>query len=179
MFVITKDFTWAMGHRVHNQELNSQLSCGSYCKCRKLHGHSYVATVSLEAETLEKNMVMDFTDLKFIKNWIDNHLDHCFMIDEADPMAPALLQGLDAYLKESTFGIKVIDSVIVESSTNTEDERDILRSYVVVDYVPTSEEIARHIFDFVSREVPAGVNVKSVTIKESPTSSATYGESDA
>lgn len=171
MFVITKKIEWAMGHRVHNQLLNAERSCNSTCKCKFLHGHSYAATITVASETLQNNMVMDFTDLKFIKQWIDTNLDHKFMFDAADEMLPLVTgQDLDD-LEETALGIKTFPYVDGEGA-----EIELAKSIIVVDYVPTSEEIAAHIFAFVEDAlgVVEKARVISVTVQESPSSSATY-----
>jgi len=175
-YTITKEFSWAMGHRVHNQSLDAELSCSSGCKCKMLHGHSYEAVVALSADELDKNMVMDFTDLKFVKAWIDNHLDHRFMLDRKDPELANLTFGMEGHLAAEAYGIQSLDpqkdGFVIKGKSLA--HQDILKSFIVVDYVPTSEEIARHLFEYVKTSIPKGVTLTSVTIKESPTSSATY-----
>ena len=167
--VITKSFKWSMGHRVHNQKLDAVLSCGSSCKCKHLHGHSYTAVVTLEAEQLEKSMVMDFTDLKFFQKWIDNNLDHKFMLHHEDPLMPTLTLGIPT--KKQAFGVHVLDT---SNFLEAEDFDDLTASFVIVDYVPTSEEIAQHLAAVVSEHIPDHVQVRSVMVSESESSSASY-----
>ena len=58
---------------------------GSHClnldydsKCKNLHGHNWIITVTLKSEELDKNgMVLDFTKIKEIVNQLDhNHLNN-------------------------------------------------------------------------------------------------------
>lgn len=58
---------------------------GSHClnldydsKCKNLHGHNWIITVTLKSETLDKNgMILDFTKIKEIVNQLDhNHLNN-------------------------------------------------------------------------------------------------------
>lgn len=58
---------------------------GSHClnldydsKCKNLHGHNWIITVTLKSEKLDKNgMILDFTKIKEIVNQLDhNHLNN-------------------------------------------------------------------------------------------------------
>ena len=57
---ITKSFSGCYGHRVWNQELNSEFSIDNNLVCRHLHGHEALINVTLEGDSLEKGMVTDF-----------------------------------------------------------------------------------------------------------------------
>ena len=55
-------------------------------RCSRLHGHSWAITLTFEASELDDNgFVIDFGDLHFIENWIDEHLDHGVILSESDP----------------------------------------------------------------------------------------------
>ena len=55
-------------------------------RCSRLHGHSWAITLTFEASELDGNgFVIDFGDLHFIENWIDEHLDHGMILSESDP----------------------------------------------------------------------------------------------
>lgn len=188
LYRIQKTFDWSMGHRVHNQQLNDVFSCGSSCKCKNLHGHSYSATISIMAEKLHNNMVIDFTDLKFIKAWIDRHLDHKFLLDEEDPMLEGMGLPSKQGLKEATNRLSVYSEDCIAAAydeheedegielVSLEDHVTWLSSYVFMDGVPTSEEIAKLIYDYAVSELSTVDNyvVESVTVSESPSSAATY-----
>lgn len=74
-------------------------------KCRNLHGHSWWAEITVEAEPVA-GIVVDFGRLKsIVREWIDQNLDHGTMIGHEDPLLPALREdgtklfvfgGLDA-----------------------------------------------------------------------------------
>ena len=83
MWTIDKSFNFEMGHRVWQQELNNpELSISTECACKHLHGHSYELKVFLKSNTLDKSsMLTDFKNLNFMKKFIDESLDHKFMID--------------------------------------------------------------------------------------------------
>jgi 6-pyruvoyltetrahydropterin/6-carboxytetrahydropterin synthase len=45
--------------------------------CSRLHGHNYLVTIHLKAKELDnKGFVKDYRELDFIKEYIDNNLDH-------------------------------------------------------------------------------------------------------
>ena len=56
-------------------------------KCSRLHGHSWAITLTFEAEELDENgFVIDFGDLHFILDWIDEPLDHGILLCANDPL---------------------------------------------------------------------------------------------
>ena len=56
-------------------------------KCSRLHGHSWAITLTFEADELDKNgFVIDFGDLHFIGDWIEEHLDHGILLCSNDPL---------------------------------------------------------------------------------------------
>lgn len=75
--IVTQRIEWDMGHRLGN---------GYTSKCRHAHGHRYVAELSFVAPTLDEfGMVLDFNDIKRLaKSWIDEHIDHAFLVYEKD-----------------------------------------------------------------------------------------------
>lgn len=75
MYRISKEFTFAMGHR---------LSCHDGL-CKNFHGHNYTVVVGLKSEVLNPNgMVMDFGDLKAIGENYFKEFDHAMMINRTD-----------------------------------------------------------------------------------------------
>jgi 6-pyruvoyltetrahydropterin/6-carboxytetrahydropterin synthase len=75
MYIVSKQFTFAMGHR---------LSCHEGL-CKNFHGHNYTVEVGVRSEALNENgMVIDFGDLKKIVNDYLEKLDHALMINETD-----------------------------------------------------------------------------------------------
>lgn len=44
-------------------------------KCKKLHGHNWIVTITVQNETLnEHGMVVDFTDIKKVVNRLDHNV---------------------------------------------------------------------------------------------------------
>ena len=56
-------------------------------RCSRLHGHSWAITLTFGAKELDDNgFVIDFGDLHFIRDWIDQNLDHATALKKSDPM---------------------------------------------------------------------------------------------
>lgn len=56
-------------------------------KCRNLHGHRYVAEITVGAASLDDlGMVVDFGDVKLlVGGWIDRYWDHGAILKSDDP----------------------------------------------------------------------------------------------
>ena len=82
---LVKTFRFEAAHRLENHE----------GKCSRLHGHSYVLEVAMEAPygeincnpgTSNNGMLMDFNDISdIVKTEIINRLDHQFIISKETP----------------------------------------------------------------------------------------------
>jgi 6-pyruvoyltetrahydropterin/6-carboxytetrahydropterin synthase len=90
MFRITKEVYFCYGHRLMNHP----------GKCRNLHGHSVKASITIIAEQLnEQGMVCDFSDIKAsAETYIDQELDHNFLLHKDDPIIPLLEQQNERFL---------------------------------------------------------------------------------
>lgn len=79
MYKISKEFAFSASHALHGLAPDHP--------CTRLHGHNYVVTVHLQSETLNENgFVIDYHDLKPIKEYIDDHLDHRHLNDIMQPL---------------------------------------------------------------------------------------------
>lgn len=68
-------FRWPMGHRILGL-------AGRGAKCRNIHGHNWVAVISLPND----DQMLEFGEVKhLIGTWIDKHWDHGFMLAGTDP----------------------------------------------------------------------------------------------
>lgn len=78
MISITRRFEWDAAHRVLGHE----------GKCKHLHGHRYIADVTVVGPELDSlGRVIDFSVLKGrIGDYIDLFWDHNTMLNRADPM---------------------------------------------------------------------------------------------
>ena len=90
MYSITKDIYFCYGHRL----------MGHPGKCKHLHGHSVKAAITITAEALDdQGMVCDFSEVtKAAQKFIDDTLDHNFLIHRRDPLVPALIEAGERFL---------------------------------------------------------------------------------
>ena len=90
MYIITKVIYFCYGHRLLNHP----------GKCRNLHGHSVKASISIKQASLnEQAMVCDFADVKdCVNGFINEVLDHNFLLQKDDPIIPALIAQNERFL---------------------------------------------------------------------------------
>jgi len=174
MYKIAKQFDFCYGHRVWSQSLNPTFSLDNCLKCRHLHGHQGTINIFLEAEELTEGMVTDFKHLNWFKKWLDDTLDHKFIMDISDPVRdvlfPLSLTPLDFERKSRiwTMPQKELDN-------QEECVREVYEGLVFVDFVPTSENLSKWIFDIVQEKMqPLGVRVAGVQFYETPKSQSNY-----
>lgn len=54
--------------------------------CRLIHGYALTFHFEFEAETLDaRNWVMDFGGLRPLKEFLEDHFDHCLLLAQDDP----------------------------------------------------------------------------------------------
>jgi 6-pyruvoyltetrahydropterin/6-carboxytetrahydropterin synthase len=168
---IDKTFEFCYGHRVHSQVLDKPEYCvNTMCKCRHLHGHQGTVKLGLSGSDLENGMVTDFHNLNWLKQWIDNVLDHKFIIDRSDPLITTLIPG---YVDTPFEGDTTFQQVNAEDVTA--EMAELYESFVIVDFVPTSENLAKWIFDMASKKMDEiGIRVSAVDFWETPKSHVRY-----
>ena len=68
-------------------------------RCRFIHGHNWAIHITFASKTLDScGFVIDLGNLKYLKKWIDKHLDHACLIGEHDPILATLQNELsDAF----------------------------------------------------------------------------------
>ena len=169
-----------MGHRVWSQKLDKTFSEDDELCCRRLHGHVYTAKIGLRSiYHLTRGMVTDFKHLNFVKTIIDKDWDHRFMIDASDPMLPNLFpefENIDPkYIKDSGF-YKNFD---LSQSDFDKVTKERIEGFVVVDFVPTSENICECLFQIVQHKMrellrEEGIKLAFVELWETPKSHCRY-----
>lgn len=184
MWKIAKQFDFCYGHRVWNQSLNKEYSLDDRCVCRHLHGHQGKILVYLESSVIKDGMITDFKHLNWFKKFIDDVLDHKFIIDKNDPMfdlivpSPGrcgvesvnsdvwlLLEFPEGYSKLSLETLKSLQPMY----------RDIMEGFVFVDFVPTSENLSYWLWKIVQERMKKiDVDCTSVQFFETPKSQANY-----
>ena len=95
---ISRRFEFDAGHRVMRHE----------SKCANLHGHRYVAEVSVQSPQLDSlGRVVDFGELKsLVGGWIDANWDHNVLLNSLDPLYSIWLDS-GACVRQKLFGPKV------------------------------------------------------------------------
>ncbi len=90
MYTITKEVYFCYGHRLMHHP----------GKCRNLHGHSVKAAISISQPELNtQGMVCDFADIRdCVEQYIDQHLDHNFLLHKDDPIIPMLKSQNERFL---------------------------------------------------------------------------------
>ncbi|MEN5407249.1 6-carboxytetrahydropterin synthase [Aliarcobacter butzleri] len=168
---ISKEFDFCYGHRVWSQTLNIDFSLDACLKCRHLHGHQGKVIVYLESNELNNSMVTDFKHLNWFKAFLDDALDHKFILDINDPLFSTLVPNIK---KEDL--IKFDEGYFSIDLTNFKNEElELYESYVVVDFVPTSENLSAWFLKIVQEKMN-GLNIKVSKIEflETPKSKSTF-----
>ncbi|MCT7548415.1 6-carboxytetrahydropterin synthase [Aliarcobacter butzleri] len=168
---ISKEFDFCYGHRVWSQTLNIDFSLDACLKCRHLHGHQGKVIVYLESNELNNSMVTDFKHLNWFKAFLDDVLDHKFILDINDPLFSTLVPNIK---KEDL--IKFDEGYFSINLTNFKNEQlELYESYVVVDFVPTSENLSAWFLKIVQEKMN-GLNIKVSKIEflETPKSKSTF-----
>jgi len=204
---ISKSFEFNYGHRIANQMLDDSFSMDEQCKCRFLHGHTASIEVTLQSEITKDGMVTDFLHLNWLKEWIDKNIDHKFLIDIKDPLLetwfgdfknnPLLVKKSDGMGYVFDLGRNVTEDVVASfdnwkankdrgiSDSDVYEEKNLGEAHVsefyesvyIVDFTPTSECLAKWIFEFVRKTMrPLPATLTSVVWHESPKTKAEYSE---
>ncbi len=171
---ISKEFDFCYGHRVWSQTLNTEFSLDGCLKCRHLHGHQGKILIYLEADELKDGMVTDFKHLNWFKAFLDDVLDHKFILDINDPLYSKLLSDVQ---KEEL--VKFDEDYYLVDLTKFKDEESYLielyEGYVLVDFVPTSENLSAWFLKIVQKKMDKlGVKVSHVEFLETPKSKSTF-----
>jgi len=169
MWEISKKFEFDYGHRVWTQDLNPEMALTNKNKCRHLHGHRGKIEVHLSGSNLTGGMVTDFNHLNFFKKWVDEYLDHKFLIDINDPLFNSIVPECGTAPNPDHYSHKCVP---INKDPLT---MELAESFTIVNFVPTSEEIARWIFNVLFTELnPKNITVSKVTFWETPKSKTVF-----
>lgn len=186
-WIIDKSFSFCYGHRVHNQRLDTNFTeSGDDClACRHLHGHEGLVKVFLTTQDDAKNveetgMVTDFKHLGWFKNFLDDTLDHKFIMDLKDPLYLSEFPITQNAVHEISEGYFVPDLTTVNAwcdykKLTAAESSAIFEKYegaIFVDFVPTSENLAAWLLRVVQEKMKdlKGVEVIAVEYWETPKS---------
>ena len=190
-WTIDKSFDWCYGHRVWSQELNEDFtgSEGACLACRHLHGHQGKLKVMLEGRSLESGMVTDFKHLGWMKDFIDDVLDHKMIMDIHDPVLAHEVPELMHRKFESGTGKAPSEELHLDLSKCIEHNEGywtpdltqlgdlpqaVYEKYegmVFVHFVPTSEHLSQWLLNVARVKMDKlGVKVTAVEFWETPKS---------
>ena len=199
-WIIDKQFDFCFGHRVWSQELNTKYSLDSCLACRHLHGHQGKVKLFLGANDLNKGMVTDFKHTNIFKKWLDNVMDHKFVIDINDPLfddmfglikldsgknwmdfesdTSNLLIGLYKDYKYAVPDLDHLDGIISNLEKTNEEKQAIFEKFeglVLVDFIPTSENLCKWWYEVANKMLNGlGIDVVAVEYWETPKSHCRY-----
>ena len=171
---ISKEFDFCYGHRVWSQTLNTEFSLDGCLKCRHLHGHQGKILVYLEAEKLKDGMVTDFKHLNWFKAFIDDVLDHKFILDSNDPLFKTLIPNVS---KEDLISFEEGYSIINLTKFKNEAIHliELYEGYIIVDFIPTSENLSAWFLQIVQKKMDKlNVKVSHIEFLETPKSKSTF-----
>ena len=195
-WVIDKSFDFCFGHRVYTQELNTKYSLDGCLACRHLHGHQGKVKLFLGANDLNKGMVTDFKHTNIFKKWLDDIMDHKFIIDINDPLfenlAGDILLTTDNnlpwyenlmvdYNSEYDYARPDLDHITnILSKLNISDaqKQALFEKYeglIIVNFVPTSERLCQWWYEVANKMLNGlGIDVVAVEYWETPKSHCRY-----
>jgi len=68
--------------------------------CALVHGHNWTIHLTFACSAPDANgFVVDFGRLKYLKAWIDEHLDHACVLNRDDPERERLLRAMEGLVK--------------------------------------------------------------------------------
>jgi len=171
---ISKSFDFCYGHRVWSQELNEEFSLNNCLMCRHLHGHQSKIIIYLESDNLKNGMVTDFNHLNWFKQFLDDTLDHKFIIDINDPLFDMLLPHYKSkkHLIEFEIGFKMPDLSVIQDEALC--LREMYEGFVIVDFIPTAENLSAWLLKIVQNKMSKlNINVSHLEYHETPKSKST------
>jgi 6-pyruvoyltetrahydropterin/6-carboxytetrahydropterin synthase len=195
-WIIDKQFDFCFGHRVWSQELNTKYSLDGCLACRHLHGHQGKVKLFLGANDLNKGMVTDFKHTNIFKKWLDDVMDHKFVIDVNDPLfsnlAGDILLTPDESLSwyenlmvnyNSEYGyarpdLDHIADILSKLNISDAQKQAIFEKYeglIVVNFIPTSERLCQWWYEVANKLLNGlGIDVVAVEYWETPKSHCRY-----
>lgn len=188
--IIDKAIDFCYGHRVWTQQLDAEYSIDTCTKCRHIHGHQARVQIFLEAKKLNPQaMVVDFKMTNWLKKFVDEYLDHKFIVDINDPLYDRIV-GTRILLPVFIQGVKKPVGDIIDLGDHTANyaiddparyviegvDREYLESFFVVNFVPTSENLSKWIWSFSKEKMKKIGNVVRIDWHETPKSRASFME---
>lgn len=177
MYTINKSFNIAYGHSVWAQSLNPKFSIETNCACKFFHGHNADVNIFVKAKNLDrKGMVIDFKELTFFKKFLDEVVDHKMILDVNDPALPQFFKLFRTPL-ESLVHVEEGNYYLIRKDLYkdlTEREKQIYQGLIIVNFIPTAENLAKWLYDYAQNYLGDFAKVKKVQLWETPKCCAEY-----
>ena len=180
-WIIDKTFEFCYGHRVWTQMLHGEYAEDLKCACRHLHGHEGKMQVylrSLDGKLDQTGMVTDFRHLEWLKKWINTYIDHQFVIDRNDPLYDRLVGKDTPLVPVYVPGADYVAGWHIDPeyyATLAGHEYEMFEGFMVVDFVPTSENLSRWMAKLVDVKMKKlNVTVDHIDWWETPKSRSVY-----
>ena len=182
MYKISKTFDYCYGHRVFSQNVVRKYSLSPECPCQRIHGHQGNVTINMSTERLDaRGFVIDFKELSFMKQFLNENIDHRFIVSKQDPEFERLVGISVNEIDQHTYPVYLLDqeeAMGLRIKMDTTKPLDThLDSFFIVDFNPTSEELAEWIYHGVRqliKDSPFQCEVESVEWSETPKTSAVF-----
>lgn len=171
---ISKSFDFCYGHRVWSQTLNKEFSLDSCLKCRYLHGHQGKIIVHLQSYELLNGMVTDFKHLNWFKHFLDEVIDHKFILAINDPLFEILLPNVkkEHLIKDKNEYYLIKDNFYKNLS---EPLKELYKGFIIVDFVPTSENLSSWFLKIIQKKMDKlNIKVSKIEFLETPKSKSTF-----
>ncbi len=130
-YELSKEFQFEAAHRLIKNYSG---------KCINYHGHMWRVIITLHGHELdEKDMLIDFNELKPLKKWIDKYLDHTTIIWENDPMLTFFKKNNQRYfITKKSPTSEHIGEIILDKAIELFDNQRIKVKYIEVKESNTS-----------------------------------------
>lgn len=113
-YVIGKQFSFSASHQLNDLPDTHQ--------CARLHGHNYTVTVVIGSDELNPvGFVLDYGELGFVKQYLDDNFDHRHLNDviavntTAENISKLLFDFVSLYLRENYPKVKLINVTVSET----------------------------------------------------------------
>jgi 6-pyruvoyltetrahydropterin/6-carboxytetrahydropterin synthase len=144
--------------------------------------------VHLRGEELKDGMVTDFKHLNWFKKFVDDVIDHKFIIDSQDPLFNTLLpdfkndfeneatkDNLGNLTQHFTYNQRGYYTLPPEKYKHLPVHlQEMYEGYVIVDFVPTSENLSKWFYDIVKEKMKELCDVSRIEFWETPKSRSQY-----
>lgn len=177
MWEITKEFHCSYGHSVYTQRLNEDLSLDGVHACKYLHGHNAQILITLSGNELDdRGMVLDFKELGFFKKFVDDVIDHKFIMGLEDPLLYDEFPSFGTFMKltEEKEGYLKFDMANANVILRKPRLVEKYEGAIFVPFVPTSENLAKWFFEIVQKKLEGIARVSKVEFFETPKSRSVY-----